>query len=339
MANHKHFKRGQNPTFKCVTCERNTRDTGQGVDHLCEDCFEIAGLDNQVNDSGEPVDKATLKECTARLAKIKKLGGNVERVKAHNTYIWATAGKPAAAKETPAPAADGLDIPAFLKRQKDGSLPKSNYEGVHPAKKSGILKRSQAERSAAGKPFFAPPVKEPTILETLEPKEFREYVEKEIKAHRIQGKWLSDGTTIELLRGQWGGKVEKKEEGLARLAEYKAEHPRPVKVKATHAEDALHILHHDTANPRKVGSANHAKYEAFKAFMVKNPKATVGEVLAGTNYYRNDLMWDVKQGRIKLGEAPAPEQPKTAPVKAKPTPAAKKEAKGLPPVKAKKAKK
>jgi hypothetical protein len=330
MANHKHFKRGQNPTFKCVTCERNTRDTGQGVDHLCEDCFEIAGLDNQVNDSGEPVTKAILQECTDRLAKIKKLGGNAERVKAANTYIWA-----APKKETPKPNPDGMDIPDFLKRGKDNK-PKagSNYEGVHPAKKSGILKRSQAERSAAGKPFFAPP-KEPTLLETLEPVEFREYVEKEIKAGRVQGKWLSDSSTVGVLRSQWGGKEEKKQEGLARLAEYKAEHPKPpAKPKAVHAEDALHILHHDTANPRKVGSANHAKYESFKAFMVKCPRATVGEVLAGTKYYRNDLMWDVKQGRIKLGEAPAPEQP---PAKAKPTPAAKKEAKGLPPIKAKRA--
>jgi hypothetical protein len=332
MANHKHFKRGQNPTFKCVTCERNTRDTGQGVDHLCEDCFEIAGLDNMINDSGKPVDAATLKECTARLAKIKKLGGNVEHVKAANTYIWATASDKAAAakKETPD---DGMGIPAFLKRQKDGSLPKSNYEGVHPAKKSGILKRSQAERSAAGKPFFAPPVKEPTVLETLEPADFKEYVEKEIKAGRLQEAWLVDASTIQLLREQHGGKEEKKQEGLARLAEYKAEHPKPVKEKPAHAEDALYVLHHDTANPRKVGSSNHAKYEEFKAFMAKNPRSTVGEVLANTKYYRNDLMWDVKQGRIKLGEA-AP-----APAPKKETPAAKKEAKGLPPVKKAPAKK
>jgi hypothetical protein len=289
MANNRHFKRGAKPTFKCVTCERNTRDTGQGVDHLCEDCFEIAGLDNMINDSGEPVDKATLKECNARLARITKLGGSSERVKAHNTYIWA-------------PAADGLDIPTFL--------------------------RTKTNRAAA-KPTPAPKP-EPTILEQLEPTEFREYVEKEIKAHRIQGKWLADGTTVNLLRAQWGGKQEKKQEGLARLAEYKAEHPKPpAPPKAAYAEDALCILHYDTANPRKVGSANHAKYEAFKAFMVKSPRATVGEVLANTKYYRNDLMWDVKQGRIKLGEKR----------EEKPTPAAKKEAKGLPPIKAKKAKK
>jgi hypothetical protein len=303
MANNRHFKRGEKPTFKCITCERNTRDTGQGVDHLCEDCFEIAGLDNQVNDSGKPVDKATLKECTARLAKITKLGGNAERVKAHNTYIWA-----APKKETP----DKLDIPAFLRRQKDNKPSKA------PVPKSGLV----------AKPVQAPPVKpEPTILEQLEPAEFKEYVEKEIKAGRIQGKWLSDGSTVTLLRSQWGGKQEKKEESLAKLAEYKAEHPKPVKVKVAHAEDALYILHHDTANPRKVGSANHGKYEAFKAYMAKSPTATVGEVLANTNYYRNDLMWDVKQGRIKLGEAPVQQE--------KPTPAAKKEAKGLPPVKAK----
>jgi hypothetical protein len=221
---------------------------------------------------------------------------------------------------------DPMDIPPFLKRQKGGELPKSNYEGVHPAKKSGILKRSQAERSAASKPFFAPlPVKEPTILEQIEPEDFREFVAKEIKTGRIQGKWLADGVTTELLRRQFSGKRVEKEESLAKLAEYKAAHPKPVKEKVAHADDALFIVHHDLANPRKVGSGNHAKYEEFKAYMAKTPQATVGEVLANTKYYRNDLMWDVKQGRIKL-----------AATKAEPTPAAKR---GLPPVKVKKAKK
>lgn len=74
--------------FKCITCERMTRDTGQAVNHLCEDCFEIAGLDNQVNDSGEPCPANVLAECNGRLQTIAKRGGNVENVKATNTFIW-----------------------------------------------------------------------------------------------------------------------------------------------------------------------------------------------------------------------------------------------------------
>jgi len=89
MRKHNRFGMGR-PTFKCVTCHRMTRDTGQGVDHLCMECFEISGLDNQVNDSGKPCPPETLAECELYLAKIAKLGGNVERVKNVNEYIWAT---------------------------------------------------------------------------------------------------------------------------------------------------------------------------------------------------------------------------------------------------------
>jgi hypothetical protein len=82
--------RGGKSTFKCEVCERMTRDTGQGVDHLCYECFEIAGYDNQVNDSGETIDahQGVLKTCNDYLAKIAKLGGNTQRVIDCNEYIW-----------------------------------------------------------------------------------------------------------------------------------------------------------------------------------------------------------------------------------------------------------
>jgi hypothetical protein len=87
----RHFNRHQTPTFKCMTCERMTRDTGQGVDHLCMECFNIAGLDNQVNDSGEPCTPEILAECNHMLKIIEKRGGNIEKVREFNEYIWPVA--------------------------------------------------------------------------------------------------------------------------------------------------------------------------------------------------------------------------------------------------------
>jgi hypothetical protein len=175
----------------------------------------------------------------------------------------------------------------------DGDIP-----GFLLVKNRGKVKAKRAKTPTTA----AAAVVQPTLLEQIEDVDFREYVAGEIKAGRIQGKWLADGTTTEMLRHRFYGKRAEKEAGLAKLAEYKAAHPRPVRQKPVYPEDALHVVHHDTANPRKVGSSNHAKYESFKAYMANHPRATVGEVLANTKYYRNDLMWDVKQGRIKLAK-------------------------------------
>lgn len=79
-------------TFVCHVCERRTRDTGQGVDHLCEDCYEIAGIDNSINDNGfrpgAPEFEEYRPELERRLAHIAKLGGNVEMVKRANDFCW-----------------------------------------------------------------------------------------------------------------------------------------------------------------------------------------------------------------------------------------------------------
>ena len=77
------------PTFKCSICERMTRNTGQGVDHLCEDCFEIAGMDNHCNDCGETAEQAGyLKERESRLRHIQKLGGDISKVIEFNSYLF-----------------------------------------------------------------------------------------------------------------------------------------------------------------------------------------------------------------------------------------------------------
>jgi len=98
----------RSPVFKCQVCERMTRDTGQGVDHLCEQCFDIAGLDNTVNDDGlkpgEPRFASYRAECDELLAKAVKLGSNGDLIKAANTYIWCLASDFEPAE--PAPSAD-----------------------------------------------------------------------------------------------------------------------------------------------------------------------------------------------------------------------------------------
>jgi hypothetical protein len=96
--NRQHFARqfGRGATtFKCQVCERMTRDTGQGVDHLCEQCYEIAGWDNTVNDNGYQPGSPEFAQyraiCETELAKAVKLGSNGEAIKKANDYIWCLA--------------------------------------------------------------------------------------------------------------------------------------------------------------------------------------------------------------------------------------------------------
>jgi hypothetical protein len=81
-------------TFRCAICERMTRDTGQGVDHLCEPCFEICGMDNAINDGRFDDDGSDNsgyeKECNRLLKLIEKKGGNVAKVKKQNCFVWPT---------------------------------------------------------------------------------------------------------------------------------------------------------------------------------------------------------------------------------------------------------
>jgi hypothetical protein len=91
MHDNRHFRRGRGkPTFTCAICERLTRDTGQGVDHLCHECYDICGIDNRINDDGNSAETRAkyADESDRLLAKIVKLGGNGERVKKQNSFVW-----------------------------------------------------------------------------------------------------------------------------------------------------------------------------------------------------------------------------------------------------------
>jgi len=94
MKSNSHFggRSGRGSTFKCDVCSRVTRDTGTGVDHVCAECFEIAGYDNMVNDNGyEPGSKDyadALADCEMLLAKAVKKGSDGAKIKAMNGFIW-----------------------------------------------------------------------------------------------------------------------------------------------------------------------------------------------------------------------------------------------------------
>ena len=85
-------RHGRGSTFKCDVCSRLTRDTGNGVTHLCAECWEIAGLDNMVNDNGYEVgskDYAEARaECDMLLAKAVKKGSDGAKIKVMNGFIW-----------------------------------------------------------------------------------------------------------------------------------------------------------------------------------------------------------------------------------------------------------
>ena len=54
---HSSFQHGQG-AFACRNCQRKTRDTGDnGQVQMCPECYELAGLENALSDSGEEVFK------------------------------------------------------------------------------------------------------------------------------------------------------------------------------------------------------------------------------------------------------------------------------------------
>lgn len=84
------FRRGI-PTYKCGCCGILTRETGDGESgcELCVDCYNLAGLDNGINDDGREPSESELRESARRLATIAAKGGNVERVIDMNEYLFA----------------------------------------------------------------------------------------------------------------------------------------------------------------------------------------------------------------------------------------------------------
>jgi hypothetical protein len=91
MMKRQHFQRGGGGVFNCSICERRTRLVDQGGDsELCPECWELAGLDNMVNDDGPAA--GTLAKVAAErdslLAAAVKKGGNAEKIKASCSFLW-----------------------------------------------------------------------------------------------------------------------------------------------------------------------------------------------------------------------------------------------------------
>jgi len=81
----------------CATCGRKFNE--HVMDHLCQECYEIASWDNEANDSGEPLSEATCDSIGKMLNAIAKKGGDVEAVKASNDFIdWDAVSRPAVRK-------------------------------------------------------------------------------------------------------------------------------------------------------------------------------------------------------------------------------------------------
>lgn len=83
---HNHFQRFGRGVFNCDTCGRSTREAGQGNDHLCPQCWELAGWENSVLDgeSVESVAKVRDQYVASAVAK----GGDFAKIRRHFATLW-----------------------------------------------------------------------------------------------------------------------------------------------------------------------------------------------------------------------------------------------------------
>jgi len=81
MSNRNHFIKGSNGAYKCECCGRGTRSTGNGDNeyvNLCEQCYEIGGIENSISDGlydGDVGKQALINEIKDLADVITKRGG------------------------------------------------------------------------------------------------------------------------------------------------------------------------------------------------------------------------------------------------------------------------
>lgn len=70
------FQRGSG-AYKCDSCGRTTRSTGQGNEQLrlCAECYELAGIENEIQDCGSTPELEL--EAASLRVKIVRLGGKL----------------------------------------------------------------------------------------------------------------------------------------------------------------------------------------------------------------------------------------------------------------------
>jgi hypothetical protein len=86
-----HFQKHGRGVFTCYICQRRTRMVDQGGDsELCQQCWDLAGLDNTVNDNrADPEICGDWKRHRDDLlAIVVKRGGDARRVKKNFEYLW-----------------------------------------------------------------------------------------------------------------------------------------------------------------------------------------------------------------------------------------------------------
>lgn len=84
-----HFQRGS-AAFKCGCCHRMTRHTGVqsiGIDN-CPQCFDLAGLDNLLNDCPDERIAANYARAQVLLAEIAAKGGDAPAVRDQFEYAF-----------------------------------------------------------------------------------------------------------------------------------------------------------------------------------------------------------------------------------------------------------
>lgn len=83
-----HFQRGLG-VFNCISCGRRTRGMSDviGTD-CCAQCFELAGLDNMINDDHRRPTSDETAEAELLLAEISAKGGDAQQVRDHSSYIF-----------------------------------------------------------------------------------------------------------------------------------------------------------------------------------------------------------------------------------------------------------
>ena len=87
MRNRNRFTRFE-PLFNCSLCNRRTRNPDHSGTMLCAECYELAGMDNHVNDNGLTLDEKIISERDALLNAAVSKGGDAERIKSSCDFLW-----------------------------------------------------------------------------------------------------------------------------------------------------------------------------------------------------------------------------------------------------------
>lgn len=87
MRNRNRFTRFE-PLFNCGLCGRKTRNPDHSGTYLCGECYEIAGLDNLVNDEAMVLTPELAAERDALYNAAVQKGGDGDQIKKNNHFLW-----------------------------------------------------------------------------------------------------------------------------------------------------------------------------------------------------------------------------------------------------------